>query len=64
MTKNRAPLRLRGSAVEDAGDVEDAAQPADVRLMTHAQAQRVLYQSAVRKLESERRETNQKPVLD
>ena len=63
MTNNRAPLKLRGSATED-GDPAAAAAPHDVRLLTHAQAQRVLYQTAVRKLESERREQNQKPALD
>lgn len=59
MTQNRAPLRMRGTA----GDGETT-QPRDVRLLTPAQAQRFLYQMAVRKLESERRETNQKPALD
>ncbi|WP_203623201.1 sodium:proton antiporter [Lacticaseibacillus sp. 866-1] len=63
MTNNRAPLKLRGSATED-GDPAAAVAPHDVRLLTHAQAQRVLYQTAVRKLESERREQNQKPALD
>lgn len=64
MTNNRAPLKLRGSAVEDDNDGEEEPQTTDVRRMTHAQAQRVLYQTAVRKLESERREANQKPALD
>lgn len=60
MTKNRAPLKLRGSSVSE----EPAADPESVRLIALPQAQRYLYQMAVRKLETERREDNQKPVLD
>ncbi|MFD1392191.1 cation:proton antiporter [Lacticaseibacillus jixianensis] len=66
MTQNRTPLKLRGSAIEDDddGDDEPQAAPGGVRLLDQAQAQRYLYQMAVRKLEGERREDNQKPVLD
>lgn len=66
MTQNRTPLRLRGSAVEDDEDEpEQSGDPEiDAKLLTHAQAQRFLYQMAVRQLEGERRESNQKPVLD
>ncbi|WP_125704875.1 cation:proton antiporter [Lacticaseibacillus daqingensis] len=64
VTKSRTPLRVRGSAlsVDDTAAAAEAAR--EVRRITPAQAQRFLYQMAVRRLESERREQNQKPVLD
>ncbi|MFD1484562.1 cation:proton antiporter [Lacticaseibacillus baoqingensis] len=63
-TKTRTPLTLRGSTVSADDDDDEGKTPAAPRLLTQAQAQRFLYQMAVRRLESERREANQKPVLD
>ncbi|WP_461213314.1 cation:proton antiporter [Lacticaseibacillus sp. GG6-2] len=62
-TKSRTPLTLRGSTVSADTDQEDVPQDTP-RQLTPAQAQRFLYQMAVRRLESERREANQKPALD
>ncbi|MFD1429678.1 cation:proton antiporter [Lacticaseibacillus mingshuiensis] len=62
VTKMRTPLETRGSSV--VSDEPEAEDTADVRVITLEQAKRFLYQMAVRRLESERRETNQKPVLD
>ncbi|MCI1985193.1 MAG: sodium:proton antiporter [Lactobacillus sp.] len=63
-TKTRTPLTLRGSAVSADSSEDSDEVAAAPRLLTQAQAQRFLYQMAVRRLESERREGNQKPVLD
>lgn len=65
-TKDRLPLRLRGSLSDDEDEAAEAVEtpPEAVRQLTYPQAQRFLAQMAVRRLESERRETNQKPVLD
>jgi len=60
ITKAWTPLQLRGSDLND--DTVD--EPADVRHLTEPQAKTFIYQTAVRRLESERREENQKPVLD
>ncbi len=61
-TKSRTPLTLRGSTVSV--DTEEEVPTEAPRQLTPAQAQRFLYQMAVRRLESERREANQKPALD
>ncbi|WP_179394770.1 cation:proton antiporter [Lacticaseibacillus absianus] len=63
-TKSRTPLRVRGSSVSADDDAVAEAAERSVRQITPVQAQRFLYQMAVRRLESERREQNQKPVLD
>lgn len=63
VTKSHTPLTLRGSTVSTPSDQEGMPQAAP-RLLTVAQAQRFLYQMAVRRVESERREANQKPALD
>ncbi|KRO16582.1 cation:proton antiporter [Lacticaseibacillus saniviri] len=66
ITKIWSPLQLRGSAIEQSAlnDEDTDDDQADVRLLTEDQAKIFVYQTAVRRLESERRETNQKPVLD
>ena len=61
LTASRTPLTLRGSTVSTDEDDVSADAP---RALTLAQAQRFLYQMAVRRIESERREGNQKPALD
>lgn len=61
LTASRTPLTLRGSTVSTDEDEVDGDAP---RALTLAQAQRFLYQMAVRRIESERREGNQKPALD
>ncbi|KRM72403.1 cation:proton antiporter [Lacticaseibacillus brantae] len=60
ITKAWTPLQLRGSDFEDNESDDDQ----DVRQLTEDQAKKYIYQTAVRRLESERREENQKPVLD
>lgn len=62
LTASRTPLTLRGSTVSTTDD--DAVVTEAPRALTFAQAQRFLYQMAVRRIESERREGNQKPALD
>lgn len=61
LTASRTPLTLRGSTVSSDEAEPDGDAP---RALTFTQAQRFLYQMAVRRIESERREDNQKPALD
>lgn len=63
ITQSRTPLTLRGSSVSATSGEETTPVEAP-RQLTVAQAQRFLYQMAVRRIESERREQNQKPALD
>ncbi len=60
-----APLQTRGSTIvtDDSGDQDDD-DSNDIRIISMSQAQTFVFQMAVRRVESERRETNQKAALD
>lgn len=66
VTRSVAPLQTRGSTIaatdDETEDDEDHAN--DVRIISLSQAQMFVYQMAVRRVESERRENNQKAALD
>lgn len=67
VTRSVAPLQTRGStiAADGSSDVaEDDENSHDVRIISQRQAQLFVYQMAVRRVESERRESNQKAALD
>ncbi len=65
VTRSVAPLQTRGSTIvtDDSGDQDDD-DSNDIRIISLSQAQTFVFQMAVRRVESERRETNQKAALD
>ncbi|MEE6707728.1 sodium:proton antiporter [Lacticaseibacillus paracasei] len=65
VTRSVAPLQTRGSTIvtDDSGDQDDD-DSNDIRIISMSQAQTFVFQMAVRRVESERRETNQKAALD
>ncbi|MCX2454736.1 cation:proton antiporter [Lacticaseibacillus nasuensis] len=63
LTNEHLTLQLRGSRISADPDVTPEAEAAPRRISL-PQAQRFLYQTVVRRVESERREDNQKPALD